>query len=200
MERRRPTDLASEGGIVIFGLRRRADGVELMRKLRALLTAAAIFAVPVAGAVAAEQPRLLSEHGAWAAYAYDDNGGQVCYVASRPERQQGDYQRRGEPFVLVAHRPAAGARGEVSVVAGYTYQAQSNATAEIGKETFTFYTQDDTAWARDNAAAKLVRSMRAGSQMVVKGTSSRGTLTTDTYSLIGFTAAMQAIDRACPGS
>ncbi len=33
--------------------------------------------------------------------------------------------------------------------------------------------------------------------MVVKGTSSRGTLTTDTYSLTGFSAALQSIDKAC---
>jgi hypothetical protein len=33
--------------------------------------------------------------------------------------------------------------------------------------------------------------------MVIKGTSSRGTLTTDTYSLAGFTAAYNAIEQAC---
>ena len=33
--------------------------------------------------------------------------------------------------------------------------------------------------------------------MVVKGTSSRDTLTTDTYSLIGFTKAYRAIGKAC---
>jgi len=169
-----------------------------MRKLRALLAVVAICAG--AGTAAAGDPRLLSEHGAWAAYAYEENGARVCYIASRPEKQQGDYQRRGEPFVLVAHRPAARARGEVSVVAGYTYQSRSNATAEIGNQTFTFYTQDDTAWAREDSAAKLVQSMRAGARMVVKGTSNRGTVTTDTYSLSGFTAALQAIDRACPRS
>ena len=34
--------------------------------------------------------------------------------------------------------------------------------------------------------------------MVVKGASSRGTATTDTYSLIGVTKAHGAIDKACP--
>jgi hypothetical protein len=33
--------------------------------------------------------------------------------------------------------------------------------------------------------------------MVVRGTSTRGTNTTDTYSLSGVTAAMDAIDAAC---
>ncbi|MGB1026239.1 MAG: invasion associated locus B family protein, partial [Rhodospirillaceae bacterium] len=39
--------------------------------------------------------------------------------------------------------------------------------------------------------------MKRGRDMIVKGTSSRGTVTTDTYSLSGVTAAMNAIDKAC---
>jgi Invasion associated locus B (IalB) protein len=42
--------------------------------------------------------------------------------------------------------------------------------------------------------------LKAGKQMIVRGTSSRGTETTDTYSLSGFTAALAAIDKACGGS
>jgi hypothetical protein len=33
--------------------------------------------------------------------------------------------------------------------------------------------------------------------MVVRGQSNRGTKTTDTYSLVGFSAAYQAINQAC---
>ena len=52
----------------------------------------------------------------------------------------------------------------------------------------------------DAAADKqLVQAMKAGSELIVKGTSGRGTATTDTYSLGGFTAAMAAIDKACAG-
>ncbi|MDX1424550.1 MAG: invasion associated locus B family protein, partial [Kiloniellales bacterium] len=43
----------------------------------------------------------------------------------------------------------------------------------------------------------IVKAMRAGSSMVVKGTSSRGTVTTDTYSLLGFSKAYAAISKAC---
>lgn len=39
--------------------------------------------------------------------------------------------------------------------------------------------------------------MKAGRTMIVRGTSTRGTATTDTYSLTGFTAGMKAIDEAC---
>ena len=39
--------------------------------------------------------------------------------------------------------------------------------------------------------------MKSGKQLIVRGTSSRGTATTDTYSLAGFTAALAASDKAC---
>ncbi|MFO1120388.1 MAG: invasion associated locus B family protein [Rhodospirillales bacterium] len=43
----------------------------------------------------------------------------------------------------------------------------------------------------------IVAAMKAGKAMIVRGTSARGTLTTDTYSLSGFSAALAAIDKAC---
>jgi hypothetical protein len=39
--------------------------------------------------------------------------------------------------------------------------------------------------------------MRNGSAMVIKGTSNRGTTTTDTYSLSGTSQAYEAINKAC---
>lgn len=44
----------------------------------------------------------------------------------------------------------------------------------------------------------FVAALKAGTTLVVKGTSVRGNVLTDTYSLAGFTAAMEAIDKACP--
>ena len=43
----------------------------------------------------------------------------------------------------------------------------------------------------------FVQAFKAGSNLVVRGTSQRGTNTVDTYSLSGATAAMKAIDGAC---
>ena len=42
-----------------------------------------------------------------------------------------------------------------------------------------------------------MRNMRAGANMIVRGKSWRGTNTKDTYSLLGFTAALRAINKAC---
>ncbi|MEE8247875.1 MAG: invasion associated locus B family protein, partial [Alphaproteobacteria bacterium] len=60
------------------------------------------------------------------------------------------------------------------------------------------FTNGASAWAPTAVDDKaIVKSMRAGSSMTVKGTSSRGTQTTDTYSLLGFSKALGAITKAC---
>ena len=54
------------------------------------------------------------------------------------------------------------------------------------------------AWTPDAAADReLVDAMQRGKILVLRGTSSRGTDTVDTFSLIGFTKAYQEINKAC---
>ena len=44
---------------------------------------------------------------------------------------------------------------------------------------------------------EIVKAMIRGSQMLIEGTSSRGTETTDTFSLSGFTAAYETANKTC---
>ena len=60
------------------------------------------------------------------------------------------------------------------------------------------FTKGRNAWNRDAQVDRaMVEAMKGGSELVIKGTSQRGTLTTDTYSLNGFSAALAAIMKAC---
>jgi hypothetical protein len=59
-------------------------------------------------------------------------------------------------------------------------------------------TEGEAAWlASTGDEISFVEALKAGSTLVVKGTSQRGTVTTDTYDLGGVTAAMAEIDKAC---
>ena len=49
-----------------------------------------------------------------------------------------------------------------------------------------------------DAEKRLVEAMKKGSLMTVQGRSSRGTLTTDKYSLSGISAALDRIAQECP--
>ncbi len=163
---------------------------------------AVLCIVPVmpAGFATAQTPTKIGSGKDWHAYTYKDGKKTICYMASVPIKKQGNYTRRGDPFALVTNRPADRVRGEVNFVAGYTFKPASEVTVTIGKQTFRLFTANDRAWSRDKATdRKIVAAMVRGSRMIVRGISSRGTRTTDTYSLSGVTATRKIIDQACRG-
>lgn len=139
----------------------------------------------------------LGTFGDWEAYRDAREG--FCYAGSKPVKQEGRYTQRGDAFVLVTHRPKEKSFDVVSFDAGYVYKDGAEVTVLVGPQSFTLFGQGEQAWAREsNGDAQLVKAMRTGSTLVVKSTSSRGTATTDTYSLKGVSAALDAINKACP--
>ena len=106
-------------------------------------------------------PKLLARFGEWEAHAFDENGSKVCFMASQPQKKQGNYSRRGEPFALVTHRPADNTRDVFSYITGYTYKAGSTVTVTIDDQEFKLVTQDETAWGPDaDTDKKLSRAIR----------------------------------------
>lgn len=136
----------------------------------------------------------LGSFGDWEAYSSSD-GGSLCYIATLPTKSEGKYTRRGDVFLLVSHRPQENSIGIVSLEAGYSYGKKSKITATIGGKSYAMFPDGGHAFAYEDAP--LVNAMIRGSNLVIKGTSSRGTLTTDTFSLTGFTAAYNAASKAC---
>ena len=150
-----------------------------------------------AGASAFAAQQTLGSFQDWTAFS-DGSERRICYIGSVPKKKEGNYTVRGDTYVLATHRPGEKVFGEISVEAGYTYKPGSEVEISVDGKTFKLFTQGGNAWAYDEKADRaLVDAMRAGRQMVVKGTSTRGTLTTDTYSLNGFSTALQSIDKAC---
>jgi invasion protein IalB len=163
--------------------------------LPAALAAWFLAAAPAAHGQAIER---LGDFGDWSAFRFKENDNTACYMASQPTKAEGDYTSRGDIYGLVTHRPAEDRRDEVSFIAGYDYKTNSLVAVSISGADWQLFTHKDGAWAESETEdKKLVQAMIKGSTMVVKGTSSRGTVTTDTYSLIGFTKAYQAISKAC---
>ncbi|WP_207480747.1 invasion associated locus B family protein [Arenibaculum pallidiluteum] len=162
--------------------------------------AAALLAtfLAAAGPAAAQEPKSLGTSRDWAALALDEGSRKTCYIVSQPKNQEGNFTRRGQPFLMVTHRPSEKSLDVVSVLAGYSFQPGSEVTIQVGNQNFRLFTDGDSAWARDDSTDRqLVQAMRGGQTAVVRGTSSRGTKTTDTYSLAGFSASYQAINQAC---
>ena len=169
-----------------------------MRSVFSLCGVFAVFLPLCALPAGAAEAKVIDNFHDWTAFAEKEGGKKVCYMASAPEKAEGKYRKRDDPYVLVTHRPAEKSIGVVSVRAGYTYKKDSDVEVNIDGQRFTLFTDAGQAWARDTKTDRaLVRAMKGGLAMIVAGISSRGTLTTDTYSLNGFTAAYDAITRAC---
>ena len=152
----------------------------------------------VVGQAHASEPRLIGTFGDWSAYSFTEGGKKVCYMASTPKKAEGDYTSRGDIFALITHRPGEGTKDVFSYITGYPYKPGSEVNVMIGGSRYALFTQDDTAWAPDAAADRqLSDAIQKGSSMIVKGTSKRGTLTTDTFGLSGSGKAYEAISKEC---
>ena len=71
------------------------------------LTLAALPPIAALAQTAASAPKLISTHKDWSVYEVTDSRGRICYAASEPTRQSGNYSRRDQPAVLVARLPGS---------------------------------------------------------------------------------------------
>jgi Invasion associated locus B (IalB) protein len=169
-------------------------------------TTIALVLLPlVSVTVAAQTPEFLGSHRDWNVYAFTEEGEKICYMASEPKKQEGDYTRRGNPAILVTRRPGPKVVDEVSIQAGYTYLEGSEVQVSIGNRKFALFTADprpgaprEHAWTKNEEDDRaLINAMKGGNEMTVRGTSVKRTYSLDTYSLLGFTAAYEAMVKAC---
>lgn len=151
------------------------------------------------GLAQAAEPKLLGQHRDWNAYSFDEGGSKkVCYISSNAKTMEPKGAKRGQVYTLLTHRPGENAHDVFSVVMGYPLRKGGEVVVEIDKKSFNLFTDGETGWAHDAETDKaLAQALRGGSKMVIKGVSQRGTKTTDTYSLNGAGAALEAADHAC---
>ena len=172
--------------------------------MRSMAACLSVFGVALAlGGTAMAKPELLGEFNDWKAFKSSDSGATVCYALSQPKSSAPKNVKRDPIFFIVSNFPARQVKGEPSIVSGYPFKEGSKATVQVGGASFAFATvnagTDGGAWIPDNATEqKLLAAMRGGSNMTVKGTSRRGTETTDNYSLSGASAALDRINQECP--
>jgi hypothetical protein len=154
-------------------------------------------AAPVAPTPPA-QPQRLGAVQSWTAYSAREKGGPICYIVGEPTKNEPANIKRDPVHLLVTHNTGDKTTGVVSFIAGYAFKDGSAADLDIGGKKFSLFTKDDTAWARDAATDKaIVEAMLKAKQAVIKGSSARGTATTDTYTLAGFGQVLGDIDKAC---
>jgi hypothetical protein len=153
---------------------------------------------PPAAAPNSAKSEHLGDAQGWSAFAETDKNAKACFLVGRPIKSEPDNLKRGDVYVYVTHRPAEKTFNVVSFASGYPYKEGADAELAVDTHKFALFTTKESAWSRDAATDKaVVDAMSKAKQAVLKGTSARGTGTTDTYSLDGFAAMLAQIDKAC---
>jgi hypothetical protein len=157
-------------------------------------------AAPAAAVAGGAKPTLLGQFGEWGAYAATPGGKKVCFAIARPTSSETTppAKSRNPSYMFISSRPADKVSNEVSIVIGYPFKPNTEASAVIGAASFALYTQQDGAWIKNvSEEARLVEALRSGQSAVVKGVSVKGTQSTDTFSLKGFSQALDRTDQEC---
>lgn len=162
----------------------------------ALLVSFALLSAPAL----AQSVKLIGEFRAWSAYSATESTGPVCFALARPSEVAPTPDGFTEAFLYLTHRPSEGVRNEMNVVAGFAFAPDTTAVATVGGQSFELFTENDAAWLLDPAQNdNLAGALRAGSSVVIEGTSDKGIKITETFSLSGATAASRAIEDGCTG-
>jgi len=148
----------------------------------------------------APQPTLLGQFGDWGAYTATPGGKKVCFALAKPANSSTSppNRPRDPTYMFVSSRPAEKVRDEVSIIFGYGLKPNADANVDVAGASYAMYTQADGAWVKNAAEeTRLVEAMRKGQDMTVKGTSARGTASTDVYSLKGLPQALDRVGQEC---
>ena len=165
-------------------------------------TTAKPAAPPPAAAAAAggAEPTLIGQFGTWGAYTATPNGRKVCFALAKPSSSKTNppNRPRDPAYAFVSTRPAEKVVNEVSIMIGYALKPGSESSLEVGGAAYAMYTQGDGLWIKNAAEEEqMVSAMRKSAEVTVKGTSAKGTETTDVFSLKGLAQALDRLAQDC---
>ncbi len=176
----------------------------------------------------ASKPALVATFGDWNVFVGEVGKGRICYTLAQPKSREPTSLKRDPGYAFISDRPAEGVRNEVSFIMGFDVSGGADAAesktdakpsekptksvaksktpaalapvALVDQAPFEMLTKGGNLWVK-NAAREgaLITEMRKGVKLVIKAASLRGHQSIDTYSLTGFSQAMDRLQKECPG-
>lgn len=155
------------------------------------------------GAMAQESTNRVAANTDWSVFVEENP--KECWSVSKPKStvntrngEVANNVNRGEILLFVSYRPGSGVNGQVAFTGGYPFAADSTVSVTVGSAEFQLFVDGEWAWTRSETDdAAIIAAMKKGADAVVVGMSSRGTRTEDTFSLLGFTAAVEDAAQRC---
>lgn len=161
----------------------------------------AAFALMATSVVAQETDALVAVMTDWSVFNPPEEP-KICFGVSAPKETvnirdgQPVSVRRGDILLFVTFIP--GQPGAISFSGGYPFAEGSTVDLAIDGTSFQLLPGGEWAWpgsVEDDAI--LLAALKKGTTAVLKARSGKGTETTDTFSLRGFTAAMEDAEKRC---
>lgn len=163
----------------------------------------------MSGAAEAQQARPAAPGGAqtfllttaddWKALMSGKDKGKICYALSQPKDRKPGNLKRDPAFLFISSRAADGTKNEIAFRLGFGAKSGSDGTLTIGSQTFALLASGENAFLKNPAQeAQAIEAMKKAGDMSVKVSSARGNVTTDRYSLKGFSKALERVAKECP--
>ena len=181
-----------------------------------ILTAGVAALIAAPGIAQDESTNRVAAETDWSVFVENDPS-QACWAVSQPKESTATNPegrviavRRGDILMFISYLPGQNVAGQISLTGGYPYRDGSNVTVQIGDDSFALITvpeddegtpdiaEDEYAWSASNEDdAAMIAAMKAGTTAVVTAQSQRGNTTKDSFSLLGFTAAVDQAAARC---
>ena len=164
----------------------------------------AVFSVAAFGAQAQDSTNKVGSNTDW--YVFEEaKPTKQCWAVSKPKETVNTDSAgriksvtRSEILLFVSYALSNGVKGQVSFMGGYPFASGSEVNLTIGGSEFSLFVDGETAWAATTEDdARIVAAMKRGASAVLTGRSARGTITKDTFSLLGFTASVEEANKRC---
>ncbi|SMC12767.1 hypothetical protein ROA7745_02599 [Roseovarius aestuarii] len=163
----------------------------------------AVLALAATGVWAQEEStNQVAAKTAWS--VFEDKDPRECWAVSAPTETVNTKDgrvvavRRGDILLMTFFRPDAGVKGQVTFTGGYPFASGSTVNVNVGGSEFEMFTEGEWAWPASTADdAKMIAALKRGASAVLTARSGRGTVTKDTFSLSGFTAAIEEAEKRC---
>ena len=172
---------------------------------KARIAVGTCLAMMAGGGAFAQTAERVATHTAWSVFVANDP--RECYIVAPPTesaaRRDGQpvSVNRGDIRLFVTFRPGDGVANEVSFTGGYPLREGSPVRLEVGSDSFTMSPgrgdAQEWAWTDPSEDARATAAMRGGVNARVTANSARGNTTIDTFSLLGFTAAITDAEARC---
>jgi invasion protein IalB len=168
---------------------------------------------------------LIGTYGDWKVYHVASGKARYCYISAQPASRKPDSAKGEKAYAFISERPSERVHDEISFVMGFELataddlkearagkkpkkgkkdadapSAPGAPSAAIGESNFDLAPVGSDLWIKNAAEeGKLIDEMRKGTNLVVAAASKKGRSTVDTYSLSGFTQAVDKANKDCAG-